>query len=829
MIEIDASQMDQILKRSFEDVPAEVLTFDAGTLQVTMANKMVRENVGYAMDELVSTTALDLLPEYDAGSFRKLVEPLERGAVDRVEFETLLLRRDGTRYEAETTLHFVGGPRPQFLALTTDTTSRNDAQRSATLARNTLLEAIEVLPDGFVLYDRDDRLVVCNSKYKEIYAESAPAIQPGATFEHILRYGLERGQYAVDPADQEDWLKQRLADHLASNVWIEQKLANGRWLRIREKPTPAGGRVGLRIDITNQVNSRERAEQAEQRLSDAIEALPAGFWLFDSDDRLVIHNQRVADYYNLGPDALVPGRTFSEIIKCGLQAGMIPSAIGCEDEWLDALLVQRKRSFYEDDYQMHDGRWIKSVNQRTSDGGMVGFRMDITELRNKQLELEEAAQSDPLTGLPNRRAVNRFVDRLFDSLGPGDAVAVLHLDLDKFKAINDIVGHDAGDYVLVQVARRLKDALDARDIVARVGGDEFLVLLRTDLKAKSLLTYTENIRQKVVETTYHKGRLCQFGSSVGVCLWSKDSGNSLEDAMVNADIALNDAKRNGRNRCTLFTPQMRQATIEIASLAQEIRESLRTDRFVPFFQPQVDAVDGRVIGFESLARWEHPNRGLLTAGAFMPAAEEDGLIGDIDRVILEKSLDAVRMLESEGFTATAVSINMSEAQLSDPIIVDKLKWAVDQHGIRPQQLRIEILESTLLHDRTANVVSNIHRLSSQGFAIELDDFGTGHTAITSLRQFPVERIKIDRSLVAGIDRDPELRLITEAIVGLGRKLGMKVLGEGVETPGELAVMRDIGCTCIQGYLLGMPMPISDIAGWWRQHEAKPTGTSSRSA
>lgn len=580
-----------------------------------------------------------------------------------------------------------------MLAQGVDATALQSARRAARNAANTLIDAVETLPDGFVHYDKDDRLVVCNSRYREIYALSAPAMIPGARFEDILRYGLENGQYAEAVGREESWLQERMARHLDQSATVEQLLTDGRWLRIVERRTPDGGRVGIRVDIT--------------------------------------------------------------------------------------------------------------------------------DIKRKQHQLEMAAETDVLTGLLNRRGVSSFLAAAAAELTVQERLAVLHLDLDRFKSVNDALGHDAGDHVLSAVGDRLRMHVRHRDVVARIGGDEFLVLMQTRLTDDQLISIADRIRHDIARPILYRGRQCLVGASVGVATWDLGSAHGFEQTVSDADIALNLGKRGGRNRSELFCASMRHGTVSNALLAQQIRAALNAGQIVPNFQPQLSIDGSRVLGFEALARWQHPDRGLLNAATFLPAAHEAGLIPDIDATVLTQSLGFIRTLVGAGVKAPQVSLNISSAQLADATLHPRIVRQVEAFGLSPAHLRFEILETTLLDERAAQAGETIHKLANSGFAIELDDFGTGHSAIGSLRRFPVQRIKMDQSLVRDIDQDEDSRVIAEAVIDLAGRFGLEVLAEGVETTAERDVLQALGCTAIQGYLCAPPMSGQDILKWLKHRNALP--------
>ena len=775
------------------------LCLESADLKIVHANDAASTFLGCHSDDLAGMPLADLLEEPET-----IPDPSERS------FRALIRAKGGWSYPVQMWIEQPQSDGPitgRWRELHPE--GAFDQSHVATQLR----AAIEVLPDGFVLYDADDRLVVCNQRYRDIYKKSAAAMVPGETFENILKFGLANGEYAQAIGREEDWLKERLAAHQEADRTVEQRLTNGRWLRILERRTPDGGRVGLRIDVTEQVESRDRACRAEQRLKDAIDALPGGFTLYDRDDRLVMYNENFSKLYEASNDGLAHGVTYEQFLRHGLANGQYPEATDDPESWLTSRLKNRLKDHYEKETYLCDGRWIRSLHQRTSEGGFVGFQLEITDQKERQFELEQTSTTDALTGISNRRGVTSFLEDATQRMSKEERLIFLHIDLDKFKAINDVIGHDAGDFVLQKVTEILQANVRPTDLVARIGGDEFLITLKTKITAEAALRFAERIRVQVSEPIHFQNRVCHVGASIGISIWDNDQQTTVEQAMLDADIALNDCKSRGRHRCTVFHKTMRQSTMQAALLAQEIIEGLKHREFVPWFQPQTDITGKHLDGFEVLVRWNHPERGIMSASQFLFAAEDAGLVDSIDREVLRRTLEFASSLKGTKWQDLKFSLNLSNARLSDPDIVEDYLAALAAHNMHPTQFRVEILESILLDERSSNVVENIRLFADEGFSVELDDFGTGHTAIASLREFPVERIKIDRSLIHNIHAEPELRVITDAVAGLGRKLGLKVLAEGVETEEERAVLEEIGCTCLQGYLLAPPFPEDEILEW----------------
>jgi len=809
----EASQFGAMLEESVN----EIYVLDSRDLSFIDANRGACSNLGYSLDELKKMTIPDISPDLSREQRREIATLLKAAPSDRVCFEACHVRKDGSTYEAEVYLQIVGGNADRLIGFVLDITERKRAEDQAEAARQSLVSAIETLPDGFVLYDADDRLVICNERYRQIYAKSAPAIVEGARFEEILRYGLEHGEYADVDGREQEWLENRLAAHRSLNRVIDQQLANGRWIRIVERRTPDGGMVGLRIDITDQLESLARAERAEQRLVDAINALPAAFWLYDDDDRLVLFNERYRGHFP-DPSFLKLGIRYEDALRHGVRQGRRASHPGTEQQIVDTVMAARDTGHTEREYRLGDGRWIRSYNDRTSDGGYVGFGIDITDAHERQEKLEHAARTDPLTGLVNRRGLAAHLEEIALRADATTRVAFMHVDLDKFKSVNDAIGHDAGDHVLQYCASVLRRATRGNDVVARVGGDEFVVVCADAGRDADIARMADRLVSRLASPIPYGEKTCHTGASIGVAFWQPASEPDVQRRLTDADIALQQSKVEGRGRFHFFEDAMRSKALLSAELAQDIYEGLVRDEFEPFLQPQYDIGSGKIIGFEALIRWHHPRRGLLAPADFMFAAEEANLMDALDQRMLERSCALIAKLAAAGIPDPRISINMSGTRLGDPKIVERIMATTGHFAVQPRQLVLEILETTLLDDRSAHVDENLRRLVDAGFALELDDFGTGHAAIANLRKYPLERIKIDRSLVAGIDRDVDLVMITSAITNLARSLGLKVLAEGVETDAELEMLQQIGCTCVQGYLYSRPMPLSRLLFWLKEHE-----------
>lgn len=426
-------------------------------------------------------------------------------------------------------------------------------------------------------------------------------------------------------------------------------------------------------------------------------------------------------------------------------------------------------------------------------------------LKQRDAKLSKMARTDGLTGLLNRRGADQELAIVGRRLNSGERAWLLQIDLDKFKPINDVFGHAAGDELLVVLAGRLQAWLGPNDMAARVGGDEFLVSRITSADEEQVKQEAEALRQELIKPVVARGHRFHVGASIGAAYWSNEEGQDITEAVRLADVALQTAKGSGRNQVIVFEPHMQNEVLSEARVAEDVADALLADQFTAHFQPIFHAQSEQLIGFEALARWSHPTRGILSPGYFLKAAKKAGFIEDIDQVVLEESLHFAKTLKAFGREDLQISLNLDDARLKRNGVIAEYRTALNKHGLSAAQFRLELVESTLLDERSHNIVDNLKRLHDAGFKIDLDDFGTGHTAIGSLRRFPVDRLKIDRSLVSGVSRDKGLAILTSAVASLGRKLKIEVVAEGIETQADLAAVKAMDVDAIQGFVYAEPM------------------------
>jgi diguanylate cyclase (GGDEF)-like protein len=435
--------------------------------------------------------------------------------------------------------------------------------------------------------------------------------------------------------------------------------------------------------------------------------------------------------------------------------------------------------------------------------------VDISELKRTEAHAQHLALHDTLTGLPNRSFVMQsFQQRMEQAHAMGQHAALMFIDLDRFKHINDSLGHSAGDQLLVNMAKRLHGQLREHDLAARLGGDEFLVLVAAEHIERHVDQLAQRLLRVVAKPMVLSGVELQVTPSIGVALFPQD-GRDIGTLMRHADLAMYRAKDRGRNGVAYFAAEMNTAVRNRMSLETELRHALERREFVVHYQPRVDVMTGRITGAEALVRWQHPERGLVFPDAFIGVCEDAGLIGTLGEQVLEQAAHQQRQWGDAGLNLL-VSVNLSSRQFADPELVEKVEAIVAKAGCLATQLELEITESLLLgNDDTT--ISALHRLRALGFRIALDDFGTGYSNLAYLRRYPLNVLKVDRSFVNEVG---EGRAITDLIILMAQALKLNVVAEGVETEEQLAWLRERGCDEYQGYLFSKPVPPARLEALW---------------
>jgi len=690
-----------------------------------------------------------------------------------------------------------------WVSIHEDITPQKRAEEELRRAHETLREVMELMPAGLVMYDEQDRLVLWNRRYDAIYAETADLRAPGVSFVEMLRAGVARNVYAAAAGREEAWIAERLALRNQANQTHEQRLRDGRWLRVDDYRMASGGFIGVRVDITELKQREEELRLQNMKLDAALQSMSQGLAMFDADRRLIFCNKQYADLYGLSPELMTPGLTQQQILDYRTQSGIIP--LSAADDYIrdresKAGTGAKSETFVE----LSDGRTLSVVIQPTPAGGWVTTHEDITDRRRAETQVAHLALHDPLTDLPNRALLRERLEVALRRVRAGDQLAVLYLDLDHFKDVNDTLGHAIGDELLKCIADRVRGCLKADDTLARLGGDEFAVIQTAMRERGEAADLAELIHEAVTAPCVLDGHQVLVGVSIGISLAPSDA-DSADQLLKNADMALYGAKDSGRGTHRFFEPRMSSRASARRSLEIDLRNALSRDEFELHYQPLVNLESGRITSCEALLRWRHPERGLVSPAEFIPLAEETGIIVRLGKWVLASACAEAAAWPDD----IAVSVNISPVQIKDSTLVLAVVQALASSGLPARRLEIEVTESVLL-EQSRFTLTTLHQLRNLGVRIALDDFGTGWSSMSALRRFRFDKLKIDRSFIHDLSDQSEAEAIVRVLAELAKSLRMMTTAEGVETPAQLERVRNLGCTEMQGYLHSKPMPLHDL-------------------
>jgi diguanylate cyclase (GGDEF)-like protein len=561
--------------------------------------------------------------------------------------------------------------------------------------------------------------------------------------------------------------------------------------------------------------------ESKTTLDQALEAMVSGFLLLDAEHRVLRWNRRFEEIFPWLVGTMSPMMPFRHILEVTVKHHLPRASEAEQQQWIERRLALQWQPKDPHEQALPNGHFIQITERPTPEGGLVIVYHDVTDIRLASVEIEKLAFYDSLTHLPNRRLlIDRLEQAMASSGRTGRQGALLFVDLDHFKTLNDTLGHDIGDMLLQQVAKRLESCVREGDTVARLGGDEFVVMLANlSEKAVEAANQVEIVAQKILHALNQAYRLAAHDyrstPSIGVTLF-RGHQSAIDELLKQADIAMYQAKRAGRNTVRMFDPAMQAAITARSAMEVDLRKALLEREFILYYQPQVDASD-QVIGAEALLRWHHPERGLISPAEFIPLAEETGLILPLGQWVLETACAQLAAWAAMPQTAhLSLAVNVSARQFSLPHFVQQALAVIEQTGVPPAQLKLELTESLLL-DNAEDVIAKMRALKDHGVSFSLDDFGTGYSSLSYLKRLPLDQLKIDRSFVRDILIDPNDAAIARTVVALGQSLGLAVIAEGVETVAQRDFLAANGCLTYQGYLFSPPLPREEFEAFVRAH------------
>ena len=553
---------------------------------------------------------------------------------------------------------------------------------------------------------------------------------------------------------------------------------------------------------------RELAALEAQR-TDALENISEGFALWDENDRLLLCNNKYRNLYPDLSDVTVPGVHFNDFARAGYERGVFERDGMKLDTAIARRLERHRQATSTFEHELSDGRWVRVSKRRTKAGSVVSILTDITHLVEADEKIRQMAMEDPMTGLPNRAQFHiQLESALANADRAGSKVGVMLLDLDHFKKVNDTLGHAVGDKLLQQVGKRITESVRKTDLVARLGGDEFAVITVNAQLFGGVHRVGTAIIEALSAPFIIDGKTVHTGTSVGATIYPDDPGEAGE-LLRNADVALYQAKDEGRGSCHLFDEKLDIAMQERTALERDLRTAVAQEQLFLVFQPQIDLRTGAVIGAESLVRWQHPERGLVGPNEFIPVAEATGQIVDINRWVIRRACEQMVTWIDAGTAPPRLSVNISPVLFRQQDFFADLRQALDETGLDPRRLEIEITESVAMAagDDAERV---LFELRAVGVQLAIDDFGTGYSSLNRLKQFPLDRLKIDRSFVSNITTNEDDAAISRAITEMGHALDMKVIAEGAETSAQVEFLTKLGCDEVQGYFYSKPLPADEL-------------------
>ena len=557
---------------------------------------------------------------------------------------------------------------------------------------------------------------------------------------------------------------------------------------------------------------------SRMRLDTALNNMTQGLMLYDASSRIVLFNRRYIEMYGLSLEVIKPGRLFRDVMKHRKETG---SFEGDVEEFCSTVLQNvAQKKLTHTILETKAGRSVQIVNQPLIEGGWVATHEDITELRRSEAQIKHLAHYDALTELPNRALFRQQLEREFKGTKRGEQFALLYIDIDEFKGINDSLGHPVGDDFLKSLARRIKDCIRETDFVARLGGDEFAIIqtaVSTLTEVKDLVTRLHEAIRQPYECL---GPHVLTDASIGVAMAPVD-GSDIDQLIKNADLAMYDAKAAGRRTFRFFEPEMDAKAKARRALELDLREAIRTESLELHYQPLVDLGSNEVTGCEALLRWRHPERGMISPAEFIPIAEDTGMITELGEWVLRTACAEAATWPDQ----VRLAVNVSPVQFKSQTLPLKVAAALAASGLPANRLELEITEAVLIRDDEA-ALDMLHQLGAIGVRIALDDFGTGYSSLSYLQRFPFDKIKIDRSFINDLTEIDGSSSIVQAVVNIAVARNMTTTAEGVETQQQLDLVRSLGCNQMQGYLFSAARPPGEIQKFFRSCESTDQAVAS---
>jgi diguanylate cyclase (GGDEF)-like protein/PAS domain S-box-containing protein len=657
------------------------------------------------------------------------------------------------------------------------------------------------MTQGLVLYDASARVVICNQRYLDMYKLSTDVVKPGCHFYDLIQHRKDTGSFDGDVEEFCSTIMRNLAQGKVTHTPMESA---GRSYLIVNKPLAQGGWVATIEDITARRALEHERDRNYAFLHQIIDHIPSQITVKDARDRRYLLVNRVAEeQFGLSRDAII-GKTPLDLFSKAAANLIIAD---------DDMALQSANGFFRDEH-----RWkSRALGHRYVNSKRIGIRDqagetryiinvvdDVTDRRRADERIAHLAHYDALTDLPNRVLFREQIERELQRTSQGKQFALLYIDIDEFKGINDSLGHHVGDELLKAVAARIRSCIRETDLIARLGGDEFAVIQTAVENTDDVREFVTRLHEAIREPYRLLGHQLSTDASIGIALAPQD-GTDLDQLIKNADLAMYAAKADGRRTLRFFEPAMDASAKARLTMEQDLRQALVDGGFEIHYQPVVDLGRDEVTGCEALLRWRHPERGMISPAEFIPVAEDTGLINELGEWVLRTACAEAAAWPDH----VRLAVNVSPVQLKCQTMALKIAGALAASGLSPSRLELEITEAVLIRD-DETALAILHELRAIGVRIALDDFGTGYSSLSYLKRFPFDKIKIDRCFISDIAEVDGSSAIVQAVVNIAASRNMTTTAEGVETLEQKEILRTLGCTEMQGYLFSAAKPGPEV-------------------
>ncbi|MGE5158998.1 MAG: EAL domain-containing protein [Gemmatimonas sp.] len=668
--------------------------------------------------------------------------------------------------------------------------------------RQRLDTALNNMAQGLLLYDASARIVTVNQRYIDMYKLSREVVKPGLHYYDLIQHRKDTGSFDGDVRAFCNPIMRDVAQGKESRTI--QEIADGRSFQIVNKPLKQGGWVATIEDVTERRKLEQERDRNYTFLRQIIDHIPSQITVKDARTRQYLLVNSVAEYqFDVPRDAIVGKTAFDMLSREHAESVTADDdrALASPDGWF--------RDEHPVDTRMIGRRYItcRRINVRDRAGEpryIINVVDDVTERREADEKIAHLAHYDALTDLPNRVLFREQIERELKRAEQGRQFALLYIDIDEFKGINDSLGHHVGDELLKTVASRIRACLKPDDLIARLGGDEFAVIQAAVTSTEDTVDFATRIHEAIRRPYQCLGHQLSTDASIGIAFAPQD-GTELDQLIKNADLAMYAAKAGGRRTHRFFEPAMDASAKARLSMEQDLRQAMLDGGFEIHYQPLVDLCSGEVNGCEALLRFRHPVRGMVSPAEFIPIAEDTGLITDLGDWVLRTACHEAATWPRH----IRLAVNVSPVQLKCQTLALRIAGALAASGLEPGRLEIEITEAVLIRDDEA-ALAILHQLRAIGARIALDDFGTGFSSLSYLKRFPFDKIKIDRCFVSDMSETDSSSSIVQAVVNIASALNMRTTAEGVETDTQRELLRKLGCTEMQGYLFSAPKPAAEV-------------------